>query len=118
MAFAALTQFHPKLFALVAIILAFPPVFTNFGKNEGLRLSLALFLFYFFRGLVSFLLSMTDVDQSRYHPLFHTVTQKLKGMLIMDFWIESDIPFCRDSAVTWCCVLWTPMDPQLAGGTL
>lgn len=65
--------FHPKLFALVAVILAFPPVFTNFGKFEGLRLSLALFLFYLVRGLVSLALVVSDAEQTRFPALFHTV---------------------------------------------
>lgn len=69
----SLHPFHPKLFALVAVILAFPPVFTNFGKFEGLRLSLSLFLFYLVRGLVSLALLVADAEQTRFPALLHTV---------------------------------------------
>lgn len=34
-----------------ALIVAFPPVFSGFGKVEGLKLSLSLFLLFLFRGL-------------------------------------------------------------------
>lgn len=57
---ASISPFQPKLFALVAIILAFPPVFTNFGKTEGLKLSISLFAFYVARGVVSILFSFAD----------------------------------------------------------
>jgi len=72
---ASLNPFHPKLFALVAIILAFPPVFTSFGKFEGLRLSLSLslFLFYMARGSLEFLFSLTDSDRPIHNFLFNTV---------------------------------------------
>lgn len=42
-----------KILAIVALILAFPPVFTRKGHTEGLLLSLSLVLFYLFRGLIS-----------------------------------------------------------------
>jgi hypothetical protein len=62
-----LSPFHPKLFAVIALILAFPPVFTNFGMHEGLRLSLSLFIFYVIRGIISLVLDLVDRDQSRFH---------------------------------------------------
>lgn len=65
--------FNPKFFALTAVILSFPPIFTQFGKTEGLRLSLSLFLFYLFRGIVSMVLTLTHTEQRRFHAIFHTV---------------------------------------------
>lgn len=69
---AVLNPFHPKLFALVAIVLAFPPVFTNFGKTEGLRLSLSLFTYYGLRGLLEFVFSFLEPGRSFYNFL-HTM---------------------------------------------
>lgn len=41
-----------RFVAVAAFIAAFPPIFTNFGKEEGLRLSLAILLLYLIRGTV------------------------------------------------------------------
>ena len=42
-----------RIFALAAaLILAFPPVFTKFGRTEGLLMSLSLVIFYSVRGLI------------------------------------------------------------------
>ena len=42
-----------RLLALIAIILAFPPVFSRQGYTEGLLMSLSLVTFYSLRGLLS-----------------------------------------------------------------
>lgn len=42
-----------RLLALIALILAFPPVFTRKGQTEGLLMSLSLVAFYAIRGLIS-----------------------------------------------------------------
>lgn len=47
-----------RLLALIALILAFPPVFTKRGHTEGLLMSLSLVIFYLLKGFMS----MADVS--------------------------------------------------------
>jgi hypothetical protein len=44
-----------RFLAVTAFVVAFPPVFSNFGKTEGLKLSFSIFSLYFLRGIFQLL---------------------------------------------------------------
>jgi hypothetical protein len=45
-----------RFLAVTAFIVAFPPVLSQFGKSEGLKLSLSVLLFYLARGIIQLLI--------------------------------------------------------------
>lgn len=47
-----------KFLAVTAFVVAFPPVFSGFGKTEGLKLSLAILLLYLVRGIIQLLVEV------------------------------------------------------------
>lgn len=56
-----------RFVAVAAFIAAFPPIFATFGKEEGLRLSLAILLLYLVRGTVKLVVEVGTRSLYR-HP--------------------------------------------------
>lgn len=101
----------PKFFALSALILAFPPVFTSFSKADGLKVSLALVLLYLIRGLVT----LASAGRPKLRPFFQFVKGNIDYSLSHS---GSHLSLCRDPTGPGSCLHGPAMDPRMVGASL
>lgn len=98
-----------RILTVSAIILAFPPVFTSLGKDEGLKLSLALFIYYLIQGLF-YLLAMSRGgiklrNLINHSKLFHfsEIPMLLSSIWIGLKWIPVQVLRPYEHLLIWCC---------------
>ncbi|PJF19746.1 hypothetical protein PSACC_00399 [Paramicrosporidium saccamoebae] len=77
-----------RFLAVTAFVVAFPPVFSKFGKTEGLKLSLSVLLFYLARGLFQLLVEAgvtfgpSQSDKKRRHAVSFPILDRVAAIFV------------------------------------
>jgi hypothetical protein len=104
-----------RLLALIAVILAFPPVFTQRRQTEGLLMSLSLAIFYAVRGVISSVDSRALSKHVTIRPSQFFAFTEIPAIFAVVYFGLQVLPEWVAEPYQWCLLVSSPVFVLLEG---